>query len=58
MAKKPVSIKIVDQGETSVVVSTFANGKVVRQLIVKTKARRKPIRPQRKHVGRDAKKQF
>ena len=57
--KKPVSIEIVHEEAASFVVSTYADGKIVREPIVRKKARRKPFRPQRRlTMDRTRKKQF
>jgi hypothetical protein len=56
---KLVSIKIVHEQGASFVVRTFADGEVVREPIVKKKATRRPIRPQRKvQMDHTRKKQF
>jgi hypothetical protein len=57
--KKPVSIEIVHEEDTSFIVSTYADGEIVREPIVRKKARRKPFRPQRRlTMDRTRKKQF
>ena len=57
--RKPIGIKLVEEGEERLLFYTYKDGEVVREVVTRKKATRKSIRPHRRiGVDRTRKKQF